>query len=145
TYGTVKGYRPKPGAAVYEPFTKLRQVADKATGKEPFDAPPRLVDLAKKGNGGPYVDRALGTVPVDFLTDADITGGNSGSPTLDARGELVGLAFDGNYEAMASDWVFMPDITRAIHVDIRYLEWMLDAVDGGDHLLKEMGIKPSLD
>ncbi len=129
---------------MYETFTKLQQIVDKATGKEPFDAPPRLVELAKKGRGGPYADAALGAVPVDFLSDCDISGGNSGSPTLDARGDLVGLAFDGNYEAMASDWVFMPELTRSIHVDFRYLLWMLDAVERAEPLLREMGLKPAL-
>jgi S1-C subfamily serine protease len=83
-------------------------------------------------------------VPVDFLADLDITGGNSGSPTLNSRGELVGLAFDGNYEAMASDWLFMPDITRSIHVDIRYALWVMDAVDGAERVMKEMGAEPAV-
>ena len=86
----------------------------------------------------------FGDVPVDFLADLDITGGNSGSATLNARGELVGLAFDGNYEAMASDWIFMPDITRSIHVDVRYVLWMLDAVYQADHLMQEMGVPPAV-
>ena len=73
-----------------------------------------------------------------------ITGSNSGSPTLNARGELIGLVFDGNYEAMASDWVFMPEITRSIHVDIRAVLWAMDAVDGADHLLEEMGVTPAI-
>jgi hypothetical protein len=145
TYGTVRGYKPNPGAPVYEPFTKLPQVAKKATGTAPFDAPEKLVKLAKANQGGPYVDKKLGTVPVDFLADLDITGGNSGSPTLDAHGKLVGLAFDGNYEAMSSDWVFLPPITRSIHVDIRYVMFVMDAVDGADHLLTEMGVKPAMD
>jgi Peptidase S46 len=144
TYGTVRGYRPTPTAPEYFPFTKLPEVAKKATGKFPFDAPARLVELSKKNQSGPYADPALGSVPVDFLTDCDITGGNSGSPTLNAKGELVGLAFDGNYEAMASDWLFMPDITRAIHVDFRYVEWVADAVDHADSVLKELGITPSM-
>lgn len=144
TYGTVRGYRPKPEAPIHAPFTKLEELVAKVTGKEPFDAPPRLVDLAKSRQLGPYVDQRLGSVPVDFLADLDITGGNSGSPTLNARGELVGLAFDGNYEAMASDWVFLPEITRSIHVDLRFMTWVMDAVDGADHLLVEMGKKPSL-
>jgi hypothetical protein len=144
TYGTVRGYKPTPNATVYEPFTKLQQVAAKATGKAPFDAPPKLVELAKKNEGGPYVDERMGTVPVDFLADLDITGGNSGSPTLDSDGNLVGLAFDGNYEAMSSDWVFMPHMSRSIHVDLRYVMWVMDAVDGADHLLTEMGVKPSM-
>ena len=144
TYGTVRGYKPKPEAAMYTPFTKLDELVAKVTGKEPFDAPPRLVDLAKSRKVGPYADPRLGALPVDFLADLDITGGNSGSPTLNARGELVGLAFDGNYEAMASDWVFMPEITRSIHVDLRFMTWVMDAVDGADHLLVEMGKKPAL-
>jgi len=144
TYGTVRGYRPTPDAPVYAPFTFAKELVAKATGKEPFDAPARLVELAKTGKAGPYADKGVGGLPVDFLADLDITGGNSGSPTLNARGELVGLAFDGNYEAMASDWVFMPEITRSIHVDARYMLWVMDAVDGADHLLREMGKKPAL-
>lgn len=144
TYGTVRGYRPTPEAPLHAPFTTAKEMAAKATGKEPFDAPPRLVELAKSGKNGPYADAKLGGLPVDFLADLDITGGNSGSPTLNARGELVGLAFDGNYEAMASDWVFLPEITRSIHVDLRYMTWVMDAVDGADHLLREMGKRPAL-
>jgi hypothetical protein len=117
----------------------------KHTGKEPFDAPARILEAAKAKKFGPYADAKLGEVPLDFLSDLDITGGNSGSPTLNARGELVGLAFDGNYEAMASDWLFMPSITRTIHVDLRYVLWVLDAVDGADHILAEMGAKPAID
>ncbi|MEZ4373516.1 MAG: S46 family peptidase [Polyangiaceae bacterium] len=145
TYGTVRGYSPKPGAPVYEPFTTIDQVKAKITGKEPFDPPPRLAKAIDAGKFGPYASKSLGTLPVDFLADLDISGGNSGSPTLNAKGELVGLAFDGNYEAMASDWLFMPAITRSIHVDIRYVLWLMDAVDHADDLLKEMGVTPSID
>lgn len=144
TYGTVRGYRPSLEAPLHEPFTRLQGVVEKHTGKEPFDAPARLIELAKAGKTGPYVDAELGAVPVNFLADLDITGGNSGSPTLNARGELVGLAFDGNYEAMASDWVFMPEITRSIHVDLRYALWVMDAVDQVDWVLQEMGVSPKL-
>jgi hypothetical protein len=142
TYGTVRGYRPKPDAEPYEPFTKLSGMVKKQTGKDPFDAPEDLIAKAKSGPYEPYVHEPIGEVPVDFLADLDITGGNSGSPTLNARGELVGLAFDGNYEAMASDWVFIPEITRSIHVDIRYVLWIMDYVEDADHLLKEMGLEP---
>jgi hypothetical protein len=145
TYGTVRGYRPSPEAPEHEPFTLLSGVVKKHTGKEPFDAPPRLLELAKQKRTEPYRDAKLGELPVDFLADLDITGGNSGSPTLNARGELVGLAFDGNYEAMASDYVFMPEITRSIHVDLRYALWVLDAVDRMDWLLEEMGVPPKLE
>ncbi|NUO53889.1 MAG: S46 family peptidase [Polyangiaceae bacterium] len=144
TYGTVRGYSPKPGAPVYYPFTTLSEMVKKHTGQGEFDAPKALLDAAAKKKLGPYVDPQLGDVPVDFLSDLDITGGNSGSATLNARGELVGLAFDGNYESMASDWVFMPNITRSIHVDLRFMLWVMDAVSGADNLLKEMGVEPAI-
>jgi hypothetical protein len=145
TYGTVRGYKPTPDAPPYRPFTTLSQVIAKDKGAPPFDVPPRLRAAYAAKKTGPYVDETLGDVPVDFLADLHITGGNSGSATLNAKGELVGLVFDGNYEAMASDWVFVPSLTRSIHVDIRYVEWLLDAVDGGHALLKEMGVTPRID
>jgi hypothetical protein len=145
TYGTVRGYKPRPDAEVYAPFTKLSEVVAKHTGKEPFEAPAGLLAAYQAKKFGPYVDATIGEVPVDFLSDLDITGGNSGSATLNARGEITGLAFDGNLESMGSDWVFDPAITRTIQVDIRYLEWVMDAVDGADHLLTEMGVEPSID
>ncbi|MBW2454968.1 MAG: S46 family peptidase [Deltaproteobacteria bacterium] len=144
TYGTVRGYRPRPGAPPHAPFTKLSGMVKKHTGKPPFNAPEGLVKAAKAGPFEPYVHADIGEVPVDFLTDLDITGGNSGSPTLNARGKLVGLAFDGNFESIAADWVFMPEVTRSIHVDIRYALWIMDRVDGADHLLKELGVEPQL-
>ena len=142
TYGTVRGY--SSGGNDYQPFTTASQMLAKHTGEEPFDLPEGVRTSISAKNFGPYVDPELGELPIDFLADLDITGGNSGSPTLNARGELIGLVFDGNYEAMASDWVFMPDITRSIHVDIRSVLWVMDAVDGADHLLTEMGVTPSL-
>jgi hypothetical protein len=145
SYGTVRGYRPRPDAEVYRPFTVLSEVVKKHQDKEPFDAPDGLLAAFQAKKLGPYVDARLGEVPVDFLADLDITGGNSGSATLNARGEITGLAFDGNLESMGSDWLFAPDITRSIHVDIRYVQWIMDAVDGADHLLKEMGVSPSID
>jgi hypothetical protein len=145
TYGTVRGYKPTAESPQYRPFTSLSEVVAKHTGKPPFDVPERLRAAQTAKKFGPYVDETLGDVPVDFLADLHITGGNSGSATLNAKGELVGLVFDGNYEAMASDWVFVPTLTRSIHVDVRYVLWLLDAVDGGDHLLKEMGVTPKID
>ncbi len=145
TYGTVRGYSPAKDAPAFMPFTTLTSMLAKNTGKEPFDVPARLVAAATAKKLGAYTDKTLGDLPVDFLADLHITGGNSGSATLDADGHITGLVFDGNYEAMASDWLFLPEITRSIHVDIRYVLWLLDAVDGGDHLLKEMGVTPSVD
>ncbi|KIG17996.1 hypothetical protein DB30_02211 [Enhygromyxa salina] len=142
TYGTVRGY--SSGGTDHTPFTTVSEMIAKHTGEEPFDLPERARTAIEAGKFGPYVDPELGELPIDFLADLDITGGNSGSPTLNARGELIGLVFDGNYESMASDWVFMPAITRSIHVDIRSVLWVMDAVDGADHLLTEMGVTPSL-
>ncbi len=144
TYGTVRGYSPSPGAPLYTPFTTVAEMAKKHTGTPPFNVPLAVLDALKAKKFGPYVDPDLGEVPVDFLSDLDITGGNSGSATLNARGEFVGLAFDGNYESMASDWLFMPSVTRTIHVDSRYILWLLDAAYEGSHLLKEMGVTPAI-
>jgi hypothetical protein len=144
TYGTVRGYRPTPAAAPYRPFSTLSEMIAKDKGTPPFDVPERVRAAAAAKKLGPYADDALGDVPVDFLADLHITGGNSGSATLNAKGELVGLVFDGNYEAMASDWVFVPSLTRSIHVDIRYIQWLLDATTPGDALLREMGVEPRI-
>jgi len=143
TYGTVRGYSPRPNANVYYPFTALSGVIAKNQGKDDFEAPKALLDAFAAKKFGNYVDKKLQEVPVDFLSDLDITGGNSGSPTLNAKGDLVGLAFDGNYEAMASNWLFIPDVTRSIHVDIRYVLWVADAVTHADNILAELGVTPS--
>jgi len=141
TYGTVKGYRPAWYASSYRPFTTVQEMLKKHTGQPPFDVPDALIEAAKQRQGSRFESWALGDVPVDFLSDLDITGGNSGSATLNRKGELVGLVFDGNSEALASNWIFMPDITRAIHVDIRYVLWIMQDVDHADNLLQELGVK----
>ncbi|MEY4055553.1 MAG: hypothetical protein RL519_888, partial [Pseudomonadota bacterium] len=99
------------------------------------------VELVKAKDYGNYVAPELGTLPVNYLTTVDITGGNSGSATLNAKGELVGLAFDGTLDGVISDWRFNPAINRTIHVDSRYMLWVMDKVDGATNLLKEMGVK----
>lgn len=141
TFGTVTGYSPRD-AVTYAPQTTVEGIVEKA-GPWPFDAPAALLDPIRAGKRGPYLDSGLGTVPVDFLTDLDTTGGNSGSPTVNAKGELVGLLFDGNVEGVASDWVFDAPRTRSIHVDIRYVLYYLDAVAGADALLGELGVEPA--
>lgn len=134
TYGTVRNNGKLP-----QPFTTVEGVRKKATGAAPFDAPARLLAaIDAKTNVEAAVHKPLGTVPVDFLGDLDITGGNSGSATLNGRGEIVGLVFDGTYESMASDWVFLPAVTRSIHVDWRYVLWVMGTVDGATHLVDEM-------
>ncbi|MEC7946351.1 MAG: S46 family peptidase, partial [Myxococcota bacterium] len=110
-------------------------------GDAPFNAPLRFLEAARGSSDSRWRDAELGDVPVDFLTTLDTTGGNSGSATLDAKGRFVGLIFDGNYEAMSADWVFNEDMTRSIHVDVRYLLWTLDEVEGATGILEEMGIE----
>jgi len=145
TYGTVKSFKPQSKAPADWPFTTASQILAKNTGKEPFDAPAQQLAAIKAKKFGPYADLSLGgDLPVDFLSDLDITGGNSGSPTLNEKGELVGLAFDGNKLGVTSDVVFNGANTRTIHVDARYMIWTMDAIDGADHLVKEMGLEPQL-
>jgi len=142
TFGNVMGYT-KPGSSKAEDaFTTLEQVAAKATGKDPFDAPQVQLDAIKAKKYAGLADAKLKTVPVNFLSDLDITGGNSGSPVLDAHGKLVGLAFDGNWESVASNWVFDPTVTRMISVDQRYMRWIMQEVMPAPQLLKEMGVAP---
>ncbi len=141
TYGNVMGYSPQD-AVLKLPFTSLKGILQKDTGIEPFDAPQKQLKAIKAKNYGSYYNKELDSVPVNFLTDLDITGGNSGSPTLDSKAKLVGLAFDGNYESINADWIFNKELTRTIHVDIRYILWIMEVIDHTDRLLKEMGVKP---
>jgi hypothetical protein len=146
TYGTVKSLRPESRDPEDWPVTTASQLAAKDTGAPPFKAPGKLLAAIKARNYGPYGDPQLGgELAIDFLSDLDATGGNSGSPTLNSKGELVGLQFDSNLEGVASDVVFNPATTRSISVDARYMIWTLDLLDGGDHLLKEMGLPSQID
>jgi hypothetical protein len=145
TYGTVKSFKPESKVEADWPFTTATQILAKNTGKEPYDAPQKVLETIKAKKFGPYADPTLnGELPVDFLSDLDITGGNSGSATLNERGELVGLAFDGTTEGLASDVVFNGATTRVIHADVRYMLWMMDAIDGADNLITEMGLTPRM-
>jgi hypothetical protein len=150
TYGTVQGYEPvhplnkqvdgsicTTSGCRYTAFTTAKGLLDKDRGKRPFLVPPLEKELLAKGLFGEYRDKALNSLPVNFLSDVDTTGGNSGSPTLDADGHLVGLLFDGTYETLNSDWEYTPN-TRSIHVDIRYMLWVMQYVDKADNLIREM-------
>ena len=139
TFGNVMGYAPKDGVE-YTPFTTLEGVVAKETGQDPFDSPKALLDAVAAKRYGGLEDRRIGSVPVNYLSDLDITGGNSGSPVLDAHGKLVGLAFDGNWESVSSNWVFDPKMTRMIAVDGRYLRWIMQEVYPAPQLLKEMNV-----
>jgi Peptidase S46 len=145
TYGTVKSLKPDSKELVDAPFTVASQILAKDTGKEPFNSPAKLLEAIKAKKFGPYADPSLGgDLPIDFESDLDITNGNSGSCTLNDKGELVGLAFDGNKEGLASDVVFNGATTRTIHVDARYMIWTMDTIDGADHLITEMGLTPKM-
>jgi len=138
TAGPVKGYSPS-NAVWYKPFTSLVGVLEKNTGEEPFAAPEKLMKLYKAKDFGQYMDPKLKDVPVAFLHQCDITGGNSGSPVLNAKGELIGCAFDGNYEAMISDWQYDPVLQRTISVDIRYVMFVTEKFGDASFVLEEMG------
>ncbi|MFM9007787.1 MAG: S46 family peptidase [Bacteroidota bacterium] len=139
TYGRVLPYNGKD-ATFYKEFTTSRGVVEKYTpGDIEFDAPQRLIDMMKKRDFGAYADKD-GELHVCFLTDNDITGGNSGSPVINGNGELIGTAFDGNWEAIASDFAFEPQFQRTICVDVRYTLFIMDKFGGASHLLNEMKI-----
>jgi hypothetical protein len=141
TFGRIAGYRPKD-ATWYSPQTTLRGVVEKEKGEEPFANPKSLLDAANDPNSMVgHQDPELKDVPVNFLSTCDTTGGNSGSPTLNANGELVGLLFDGNYESIDADFLFHEADTRSIHVDVQYMLWIMDAVDHAKELMKELGVR----
>jgi Peptidase S46. len=140
TYGTVQDYDPKD-AVTYKYYTTLQGVVDKyIPGNYEFDVPQRLIDLNNKKEYGRYAS-SKGYMPVCFLTTNDITGGNSGSPVMNANGELIGLAFDGNWEAMSGDVAYEPALQRCIVVDIRYVLWIMDIYSGAKNLVDEMTIR----
>ena len=140
SYGQIKGYSPSD-AVWYQPFTTLKGVIDKNTGVEPFDVPEGLSELYNSKNFGMWKDDELNDVPVAFTHLCDLTGGSSGSPVMNARGELIGVVFDGNYEAMISDWQFDYQLQRAISVDIRYVLFITEKFGNAGFILDEMGVK----
>ncbi len=139
TYGYIAGYKPAD-AIWYFPFTSLQGVIEKNTGQEPFDVPQKLKALYDAKDYGKWIDPEMDDVIVNFTHRCDITGGNSGSAVMNAKGELIGLAFDGNYEAMTSDWQYDYDMRRTISVDIRYVLFITEKYAQADFLLKEMGV-----
>ena len=139
TYGTVKGYSPKD-AVVYRHYTTLDGVMEKEDPNNwEFVVPAKLRELWENEDFGQYA-MPDGKMPVAFLSNNDITGGNSGSPIMNSRGELIGLAFDGNWESMSSDVMFEPDLQRCINVDIRYVLFIVDKFGGAKWLIDEMDI-----
>ena len=137
SYGSVKDYEPRDGVH-YSYYTTAQGILEKEDPKdEEFIVPQKLIDLIKAKDFGRYADKN-GELPVNFITDNDITGGNSGSPVINGRGELIGLAFDGNWEAMSGDLVYDPEYKRCINVDARYVLFVIDKFAGAGHLVNEM-------
>jgi hypothetical protein len=139
TFGQVIGNQPKDGLTNL-PFTRLEGIVEKDTGVEPFNAPQKQLELIKAKQYGRYVLPELGSVPVNFLSTLDITGGNSGTATMNSKAQLVGLLFDGVYESIIGDWDFDDNKNRAISVDSRYMLWVMEYMDGATNLLDEMTI-----
>jgi hypothetical protein len=138
SYGNVKSYNPKD-AVKYDFYCTLSGVASKyVKGDYEFDLPTKFLDLYKAKDYGPYADKKIGDVVVSFITTNDITGGNSGSPVLDANGNLIGLAFDGNYEALSHKIAFDSNLNRTICVDVRYVLWCIDKLGGAKHIVDEL-------
>ena len=139
TFGQVRGNQPKDGL-INQPFTSLEGILSKDTGVDPFNAPAKQLDLIRAGQYGDYALPSIGTVPVNFLSTLDITGGNSGTATMNSKAQLVGLLFDGVYESIIGDWDFDDAKNRAISVDARYMLWVMEYMDGATNLLEEMTI-----
>ncbi|WP_276382106.1 S46 family peptidase [Flavobacterium sp. H4147] len=141
TYGKVRALPADPrNDAKINNYTTMESMVKKyKAGDQEFDLPARLLELNKKKDFGQYADKA-GYMPVNFLTDNDITGGNSGSPVLNGKGELIGIAFDGNIEAMAGDVIFDSNLQRTINVDIRYVLWIIDKYAGAKNIIDELTI-----
>jgi len=138
TYGTVGGYESNIDAVIYKHYTTIDGKIQKKNNEDPeFVVPDRLVELYNKKDFGRYADKD-GTLHLCFLTNNDITGGNSGSPVINGNGELIGCAFDGNWEAMSGDIFFEQKLQKTISVDIRYVLWIVDKYAGAGHLINEM-------
>jgi hypothetical protein len=139
TFGKVAGRTAgNPDGMAWTPFTTLRGITEKYTGKGEFDAPAAQLAAIKAKEFGSYGVKSMDSVPVNYLATLDITGGNSGSPVLNSRAELVGLAFDGTLDSVISDWDFNPATTRTIALDVRYMLWEMDIVDHAKNVLNEL-------
>src|SRR5690554_281261 len=140
TFGHIRGYSPVD-ASYMRPITTVRGVIEKGMSDDPeFDYPAAIRERWQAKDFGPYVKDDLGDVPVNILYDMDTTGGNSGSPIMNAYGELIGVNFDRAYDATINDFAWDQDYSRSIGVDIRYVLWVADKIDGADFLLKELAL-----
>jgi len=138
TYGPIEGYSPKD-AVFFLPQTTLKGVIDKDSGRFPFAVPAKLKDLYRARDFGGYADKELNDVPVCFLNTTNVTGGNSGSPVLNAGGEQIGIIFDMTYESVIGDYYVVPEMQRSISVDLRYVLFVTEKFSGAAHIIKELG------
>lgn len=139
TYGFIEGYSPRD-AVYYEPQTTLSGVIEKETGEVPFRVPEKLKSLYRARDYGDYADKKLDDIPACFLNTTSVTGGNSGSPTLNAKGEQIGIIFDMTYESVTADYYEVPELQRTISVDIRYVLFVTEKFSEADHIIKELRI-----
>ncbi len=138
SYGAVKSYRPRD-AVFYDYVTTSKGILEKyKAGDYEFDLPAKQIELLKKRDFGQYIDKRTNDLVVGFITSNDITGGNSGSPVIDGSGNLIGLAFDGNYEALSHKIAFDKDLNRTINVDVRYVLWCIDKLGGAKNIIDEL-------
>ncbi len=138
SYGNVKSYSPKDGIE-YNYYTTSDGILQKyIPGDYEFDLPSREIELLNKRDFGQYIDKKHNALQINFITTNDITGGNSGSPVMDGYGNLIGLAFDGNYEALSHKIQFDKDLNRTICVDIRYVLWCIDKLGGAKNIINEL-------
>ncbi|HVF81303.1 MAG TPA: S46 family peptidase [Flavisolibacter sp.] len=141
SYGKVDDYQPRDGVR-YDYVTTSKGLLEKyKPGDYEFDLPKQAVEMLKAKDFGPYKDAKYNDLVTGFITSNDITGGNSGSPVLNGAGELIGLAFDGNYEALSHKLAFDKDLNRTINVDIRYVLWCIDKLGGASNIVKELSLR----
>ena len=140
SYGNVKSYKPKDAITCDYVCTMSGLMAKYVPGDYEFDLPAKFIELYNKKDFGQYADKKYNDVVVTFITTNDITGGNSGSPVLDAKGNLIGLAFDGNYESLNHKLSFDKDLNRTICVDVRYVLWCIEKLGGAKHIVDELKI-----
>ena len=138
-YGSVEGYKPRDGVW-YDSYTSSKGILEKYKENDPeFHLQPAIVELIRKGDFGKYAAKD-GSMRVNFLSDNDITGGNSGSPVFNGKTELIGLAFDGNWESLSGDILFEPQMQRTISVDIRYVLYVIDKIMNAPHIVEELNV-----
>lgn len=141
SYGKVGSYSPRDGIKYNQVCTMTGLLDKYKPGDYEFDAPAKLIELAKNKDFGQYVDAATKDLVVTFISSNDITGGNSGSPVINGNGELIGLAFDGNYEALSHKIKFDKDLNRTINLDVRYLLWVVEKIGGASNIIAELDIR----